>query len=88
VVSFEVADAATADTVCAAVRVISHATSLGGVESTIERRAKLPGQQHVPAGLVRLSIGCEHHEDLWADLDAALETATGARPHAADGSAS
>jgi len=57
VVSFEVADAATADAVCASVRIISHATSLGGVESTIERRAKLPGQQHVPAGLVRLAVG-------------------------------
>ncbi len=40
-----------ADTVCAALRVISHATSIGGVESTIERRAKLPGQEHVPAGV-------------------------------------
>lgn len=75
VVSFDVADAATADAVCADVQVITHATSLGGVESTIERRAKLPGQEHVPAGLVRLSVGCEHLEDLWADLDAALDAA-------------
>ena len=71
--SFEVADAETADAVCAAVRVIAPATSLGGVDSTIERRAKLPGQDHVPAGLVRLSVGCEHVEDLWADLAAALD---------------
>jgi cystathionine gamma-synthase len=77
VVSFEVADAATADAVCANVQVISHATSLGGVESTIERRAKLPGQEHVPAGLVRLSVGCEHLEDLWTDLDAALGAPSG-----------
>ena len=48
------------------------ATSLGGVESTIERREKLPGQEHVPAGLLRLSVGCEHVEDLWADLDNVL----------------
>jgi cystathionine gamma-synthase len=75
VVSFEVADAARADAVCARVEIVSHATSLGGVESTIERRAKLPGQEHVPAGLVRLSVGCEHLEDLWADLDAALGAA-------------
>jgi cystathionine gamma-synthase len=75
VMSFEVADAATADAVCAEVQVITHATSLGGVESTIERRAKLPGQEHVPAGLVRLSVGCEHLEDLWADLAAALDAA-------------
>ena len=75
VVSFEVADAATADAVCAGVQVISHATSLGGVESTIERRAKLPRQEHVPGGLIRLSVGCEHLEDLWADLDSALVAA-------------
>ncbi len=73
VLSFEVADASAADAVCATVEVISHATSLGGVESTIERRAKLPGQEHVPAGLIRLSVGGEHLEDLWADLDAALD---------------
>jgi cystathionine gamma-synthase len=77
VLSFEVADAAIADAVCERVRVISHATSLGGVESTIERRAKLPGQEHVPAGLVRLSVGCEHVEDLWADLDAVLGVVAG-----------
>jgi cystathionine gamma-synthase len=73
VLSFEVEDAATADAVCAAVQVINSATSLGGVESTIERRAKLPGQEHVPASLLRLSVGCEHVDDLWADLAAALE---------------
>jgi cystathionine gamma-synthase len=71
--SFEVAGGAdAADTVCAALRVVSAATSLGGVESTIERRAKLAGQEHVPPSLLRLSVGCEHVEDLWADLDAAL----------------
>jgi cystathionine gamma-synthase len=73
VLSFEVEVARTADAICARVRVITHATSLGGVESTIERRAKLPGQDHVPAGLLRISIGCEHVEDLWTDLAAALD---------------
>ena len=76
VLSFELADAATADAVCDAVQVISWATSLGGVESTIERRAKLPGQEHVPAGLLRLSVGCEHLDDLWDDLAAALPAPT------------
>lgn len=72
--AFEVAGgAATADAVCAALSVVNAATSLGGVESTIERRAKLAGQEHVPESLLRLSVGCEHVEDLWADLDAALE---------------
>jgi cystathionine gamma-synthase len=80
VLGLEVADAATADRVCADVQVIVHATSLGGVETTIERRAKLPGQQHVPAGLLRLAVGCEHLEDLWDDLAAALETAAGGAP--------
>jgi cystathionine gamma-synthase len=70
--SFEVADAAAANTVCDSVRVIRSATSLGGVESTIERRAKLPGQHHLPPGLLRLSVGCEHTEDLWDDLAGAL----------------
>ena len=84
VLSFELRDARTADAVCAHARVIASATSLGGVESTIERRAKLPGQEHVPAGLLRLSVGCEHVEDLWADLTAALDAAAApaTRPNA------
>ena len=74
--SFEVAGGATAaDAVCAAVRIVVSATSLGGVESTMERRAKLAGQEDVPPGLLRLSVGIEHVEDLWADLDAALSGA-------------
>lgn len=71
--SFEVTGgAAEADAVCAALKVINSATSLGGVESTIERRGRLPGQEHVPPSLLRLSVGCEHVADLWSDLDAAL----------------
>ena len=73
VLAFELPDAAAADAVCAAVRVVTSATSLGGVESTIERRAKLPGQEHIPPGLLRLSVGCEHIEDLWDDLAAAIQ---------------
>jgi cystathionine gamma-synthase len=73
VLAFEVADAPTADRLCDAVRVIVHATSLGGVESTIERRGKLAGQGHIPPGLLRLSVGCEHIDDLWNDLNSALE---------------
>ena len=72
VLAFEVTDAPTADRLCDAVHVIVHATSLGGVESTIERRSKLPGQEHVPPGLLRLSVGCEHIDDLWNDLNSAL----------------
>ena len=73
IISFDVrGDAAAADKVCASVRLIQHATSLGAVESTIERRAGIPGQEHLPPSLLRLSVGIENVDDLWADLDAAL----------------
>ena len=47
------------------------ATSLGGVESLIERRARWSGEASDPA-LLRLSCGIEHVDDLWADLVQAL----------------
>jgi len=72
IVSFELADATAADRACRATRLIRHATSLGGVETSMERRNAHPGQEHIPAGLIRLSVGCENVEDLWRDLDAAL----------------
>jgi len=73
VISFDVAgDAAAADRVCARVRLVHHATSLGAVESTMERRAAIPGQEHLPPSLLRLSVGIEDPEDLWADLAEAL----------------
>ena len=72
-VSFVVAGgAAAADALCAGVRVIVPATSLGGVETTIERRQKYAGDAHVAAGLLRMSVGIEDVDDLWADLDANL----------------
>ncbi len=50
-----------------------HATSLGGVESTLERRRRHAGEPaSVPEGLVRLSVGVEDVEDLWDDLVRAL----------------
>jgi cystathionine gamma-synthase len=71
-------DAATADAVCARLRVISAATSLGGVETLIERRARYESERlgGTPETLLRLSVGIEHVEDLWADLDQALATAS------------
>ena len=73
VISFDVAgDATTADRVCTNVKLIQHATSLGSVESTMERRAAVPGQEHLPPSLLRLSVGIEDPEDLWADLAGAL----------------
>jgi cystathionine gamma-synthase len=80
VLAFEMADARTADRLCDALQVIVRATSLGGVETTIERRGKLAGQGHVPPGLLRLSVGCEHVDDLWNDLTSAIEQAS--RPQA------
>ena len=51
-----------------------HATSLGGVESTLERRRRWAGEPTtIPEGLVRLSVGIEDVEDLWRDLSAALD---------------
>jgi len=51
-----------------------HATSLGGVESTFERRRRWRTESAgVPEGLVRLSVGIEDVEDLWADLRDALD---------------
>jgi cystathionine gamma-synthase len=50
-----------------------HATSLGGVESTLERRRRWATEPAtIPDGLVRLSVGIEDVEDLWSDLAAAL----------------
>jgi len=50
---------------------IAIATSLGGVESLAERRNRWPAEQE-PVRLIRLSVGIEHVEDIWADLDQVL----------------
>jgi cystathionine gamma-synthase len=77
ILSFELPDASAADGACRATRLIRHATSLGGVETSMERRSAHPGQEHIPAGLIRLSVGCEDAEDLWRDLEAALAASGG-----------
>jgi cystathionine gamma-synthase len=61
-----------ADRVLDSLRVLVHATSLGGVETTIERRAKYPAERGIPEDLLRVSVGCEHVDDLWDDLQQAL----------------
>lgn len=79
IVSFDVRGGAdAADAVCRQVRLVRHATSLGAVESTLERRAAIPGQHHLPPSLIRLSVGIEDVDDLWHDLDAALRAAASA----------
>ena len=77
IISFDlVGSAEAADAACRNVRLIRHATSLGAVESTMERRAAIPGQEHLPPSLLRLSVGIEDADDLWSDLDAAIRAAT------------
>ncbi len=62
-----------AEAVCDRTHLWAHCTSLGGVESQLERRRRYPAEPAiVPDSLVRLSVGIEDVEDLWADLDAAL----------------
>jgi cystathionine gamma-synthase len=62
-----------AETVAAQVRLWTHATSLGGVESLIERRRRHSAEPStVPDNLLRLSVGVEDVDDLWRDLGAAL----------------
>jgi len=72
--SFDVADADAARRVETSLRVITNATSLGGVDSVLESRARWEGER-VPPGLLRLSVGLEPVEELWLDLQQALENA-------------
>lgn len=66
-------DGARASAMCEAAKLIHHATSLGGIESTMERRAVIEGQEGMPPTLIRFSVGCENVEDIWTDLDQALQ---------------
>jgi cystathionine gamma-synthase len=73
ILSIVLPSAAAADALAANVRLWRHATSLGGVESTLERRRRWPAEAvTIPEGLVRLSVGLEDPEDLLADLEQAL----------------
>jgi cystathionine gamma-synthase len=66
-----------ADLVSASTRLWVHTTSLGGVESTLERRRRWAHEpSEVPDNLLRLSVGIEDVEDLWADLSEALASAS------------
>jgi cystathionine gamma-synthase len=72
--SFDVADGETARRVETGTQVIVNATSLGGVTSLMESRHRWEGDR-VPTGLLRLSVGLEEPDALWADLARALERA-------------
>ena len=64
----------------ARVRLFTRATSLGGVESLIEHRASVEGpESRTPPGLLRISVGLEHPDDLIDDLRQALEQDSEAR---------
>ncbi len=73
-VAFDVADGEAAGRVERGVRVIENATSLGGTRSKLEARHRWEGDR-IPAGLLRLSVGLEDPEELWADLEQALAQA-------------
>ncbi|HEY5979147.1 MAG TPA: PLP-dependent aspartate aminotransferase family protein [Microlunatus sp.] len=76
--SLELTDGAAAIAFVQALDLWVFATSLGGVESMLERRRRWASElATVPEGLVRLSVGVEHVEDLWADLAQALDAAAG-----------
>jgi cystathionine gamma-synthase len=74
IVAFETTGtAAEAEAFCDGVRLITHATSLGGVETLVERRRRWPEERpDIPETLIRLSVGIEDVDDLWRDLDQAL----------------
>ena len=74
VISFEIdGNAEKAEKVCESSRLIAHATSLGGVESLWERRRRWALESpSVPEQLIRLSVGCEHVDDIWQDIEQAL----------------
>ena len=62
-----------ADKACNSSRIWAYATSLGGVESLWERRRRHGDEPvDVPENLIRLSVGIEHVEDLWNDMESAL----------------
>jgi cystathionine gamma-synthase len=69
--SFDVADAESARKIETSLRKIKNATSLGGTESVLESRTRWEGDR-VPPGLLRLSVGLEDVDELWADLEQAL----------------
>jgi cystathionine gamma-synthase len=69
--SFDVANARAVET---STTLIVNATSLGGVTSTMESRHRWEGDR-VPEGLLRLSVGLEPADEIWRDLEQALDAA-------------
>lgn len=70
-ISFDVADGEAAGRVERGVAAIENATSLGGTRTKLEARHRWEGDR-IPTGLLRLSVGLEDPDELWADLERAL----------------
>jgi cystathionine gamma-lyase len=67
VVSFDLETRQRADSFFGALRLVREATSFGGVHSTAERRARW-GADAISDGFIRFSVGCEHADDIIADV--------------------
>jgi cystathionine gamma-synthase len=74
IISFDVADENAARRVETSTRLVTNATSLGSVRSLMESRFRWEGDR-IPRGLLRLSVGLEDPEAIWADLAQALDNA-------------
>jgi cystathionine gamma-lyase len=72
VLSFELRDRTAAETFLAKAKLVTEATSFGGISTTAERRARWGGDA-VEEGFIRMSVGCEAVEDLIEDLAQALD---------------
>ena len=71
VLSFTLRDQAAAERFFSTTKLVTEATSFGGVSTTAERRARWGGDD-VPPGFIRMSVGCEAVEDLIEDISLAL----------------
>jgi cystathionine gamma-lyase len=74
VVCFTLEGAERAERFLSACRLVNEATSFGGVHSSAERRARWGGDA-IAEGFIRMNVGCEHPDDLIADVEQALEAA-------------
>jgi cystathionine gamma-lyase len=73
VLCFELAGKAPAESFLTACALVDEATSFGGLHSSAERRGRWGGDA-VPEGFIRMSVGCEHIDDLLADLQRSLHS--------------
>ncbi len=74
IVCFTLPSEEQAERFLAASRLVTEATSFGGVHSSAERRGRWGGDAVAP-GFIRMSVGCEHPDDLIADVEQALAVA-------------